>query len=387
MPSRSTATTAANETFTATINGAKDLKEYISRINKLTQEIRAEFENDLKQPCARVEEPNTNLGSRKFDVTMASVAHDSVVHSETVLNQCSEFLQKEQVVDESLAALEKIRKFLVTNREQGIVAIKTIKKLRTKGISSKINDLKKPRDQQTVQQSFETADSVVNADECDFVEIEHESPEDKRFKRLIEQIRQNHRTNARNLCKQAELIIRALRTRDILAYRLSAETTIQKIIRHAKKCNTFIENCRRIARIECCASAWWMETQRDPMDHSPYYLTAVEEGVATRFSESEVDYSALVLERRTPPRILIEVQSANRSSNNSFPIVFSQYLDQELADTILTEEAVRAFEAEEEPTNYRRDYGTIISNCYVDAGSNDERSEKRKEPSRVNTME
>jgi hypothetical protein len=109
------------------------------------------------------------------------------------------------------------------------------------------------------------------------------------------------------------------------------------------------------------------------MDHLPYYVTAVSEGEPTRFKAAEMEYSALVSGRRTPPRILIEVHSANRSSeDNSCRIVFSQYLDQELADTILTEEAVAAFEDDEEPTTYRRDYGAIISNQYPHASNGDE---------------
>jgi hypothetical protein len=178
---------------------------------------------------------------------------------------------------------------------------------------------------------------------------------------------------------QAEMIIRALRTRDILAYKLAAENTIQKIIRHADLCRKFIAECRQIACIEYCASAWWMETQRDPMDHSPYYVTAVSEGEPTKFKAAEMEYSALVSGGRAPPRILIEVHSANRfSDDNSCVVVFSQYLDQELAETILTEEAVAAFEDDEEPTTYRRDYGTIISTQYPHASNGDEQRDEEE---------
>jgi hypothetical protein len=119
-----------------------------------------------------------------------------------------------------------------------------------------------------------------------------------------------------------------------------------------------------------------METQRDPMDHSPYYVTAVSEGEPTKFKAAEMEYSALFSGRHEPPRILIEVHSANRSSDdNSCPVVFSQYLDIELAETILTEEAVAAFEEDEAPTNYIRQYGTIISNQYHPANNDDEDDE------------
>ena len=379
MPSRSTATTAANGIFTTTINGAKDLKEYISRISEIVQGVRREFDCDVQQPRARVEEPDTFLGSRKFDVTMCRVAHDSVRHSETILTQCSGFLQAEQAVNDDMELLEYIRKMLVTNKQQRNVTVKTLKKTRhLGGKTSKINDLKRPREI-TEQGGVYQVPALTGgaAAVVEDLEIEHETPEAKAIKLLIQQVQQNHRTVSRKLCKYAELIIRALRTRIILAYKLAAENTIQKIIRHADLCRKFIAECRQIACIEYCASAWWMETQRDPMDHSPYYLTAVSEGVPTRFNASAVEYSALVSGGRAPPRILIEVHSANRSSHdNSCPIVFREYLDEELAATILTEEAVRAFEAEEMPTSYRRDYGTIISNQYSHASNGDEQPDE-----------
>jgi hypothetical protein len=352
---RSTATTAANEIFTTTIHGAKDLKEYIDRITEIVQGVRREFDCDVQQPRARVEEPVTFLGSRKFDVTMCRVDHDGVIHSETKLPQCSKFLQAEQAINEQLKMLEDLRKMLVTNEHQRNRTVKNLKKTRNQ-VSAALK-------------------SVLSG--CvDELELEPEIPGDKEIKSLIQQqiqqVQQNHRTVARNLCMQAEMIIRALRTRDILAYKLAAENTIQKIIHHADLCRKFIAECREIARIEYCASAWWMETQRDPMDHSPYYVTAVSEGEPTRFKAAEMEYSGLFSGRSSPPRILIEVHCANRyCDDNSCVVVFSQYLDQELAETILTEEAVAAFEEDEEPTTYRRDYGTIISNQYPPPASNE----------------
>jgi hypothetical protein len=364
---RSTATTAANGIFATTIHGAKDLKEYISRISEIAQGIRREFDSDVQQPRARVEEPDTFLGSRKFDVTMCRVDHDGVRHSEIKLPQCSKFLQAEKAVDDGLELLETMRKMLVNNRQQLNVMVKNLKKtLHTGGKTGKINDLKRPREITEEEDGGVYQVPVLKggaAAVVEGIEIEHETPQAKAIKLLIQQVQQNHRTVARKLCEQAELIVRALRTRDILAYKQAAENTIQKIIRHADLCRKFIADCRQIACIEYCASSWWMETQKDPMDHSPYYLTAVSEGVPTRFNASAVEYSALVSGGRAPPRILIQVQSAHRSSHdNTCQIVFSEYLDQELANTILTEEAVRAFEEEEVPTSYRRDYGTIVSN-------------------------
>lgn len=387
---RSTATSVANGIFTTTIHGAKDLKEYISRISEIVQGVRREFDCDVQQPRARVEEPDTFLGSRKFDVTMCRVAHDSVRHSETILTQCSAFLQAEQAVNDGLELLETKRKMLVNNKQQRNVMVKNLKKtLHTGGKTGKINDLKRPREITEEEGGGVYQVPVLKGGAAAVVgdlEIEHETPQAKAIKLIIHQVQQNHRTVARNLCEQAELIVRALRTRDIVAYKLAAENTIQKIIRNADLCRKFIAECRQIACIEYCASAWWMETQKDPMDHSPYYLTAVSEGVPTRFNACGMEYSALVSGGRAPPRILIQVQSAHRSSHdNTCQIVFSEYLDEELANTILTEEAVRAFEEEEVPTSYRRDYGTIISNsppadyCYSVRNNSDDDDEGDEE--------
>lgn len=366
MPSRKpTSTTATNKTFITIIKGANDLKEYINQINEIIQGVRREFDCDIQQSRARVEEPKTFLGSRKFDVTMCRASHDSVIHSETKLPQESKFLQAEQTVNDSLELLENIRKMLVTNKQQRKVTVKNLKKLTHLAVNTgKINDLKKDREINDEQGGVYQVPNGGTAAFVEEVELEHQTPKDKEIKLLIQQVQRNHRTVTHNLCRQAELIVRALRTRVILAYKQAAENTIQKIIHHADLCRKFIAECRRIACIEYCASAWWMETQRDPMDHSPYYLTAVSEGVPTRFNAWSEEYSALVSGRRAQPPILIQVQSAERSSHdNTCQIVFSEYLDQELAETILTEEAVRAFEEEEEvPTSYRRDYGAIVSN-------------------------
>lgn len=359
------------------IQGHKSLGLHIADFKEMAQNIKNGFEHDVQQPHTHVEEPDTFLGSLKFKVTMCRGAHDNVRHSAIVLPQDSKFLQLKKVVKDKLDLLENFRKIFVNNKQHRNTMVKNLKKIRCRDVKTgKINNLKNPNNWKKMEHtasSFKMVGSVVNddehgdffemdtVDERNFVEIEHQSPETQRINHLIQQIQQNHRTITRNLCKQIEVIIRTLRT-DILAYKLAAEETIQKIIHHADLCRKFIEKCRSMARFEYCASAWWMETQRVPDDHSAYYLTAVEEGEPIEFNASAEEYFALVSGRRAPPRILIEVQSQQRSSDdNSCPIVFCQFLDKELEDKILTEEAVRAFEADEEPTNYYREYGTIRS--------------------------
>ena len=68
-------------------------------------------------------------------------------------------------------------------------------------------------------------------------------------------------------------------------------------------------------------------------------------------------------------------------------VVFSQYLDQELEGIILTEEAVRAFEAEEVPRSYRREYGTIISTAAGSVCNNSDDEEDNDEDNDDNDEE
>jgi hypothetical protein len=365
--SSSNTTNTIRTTFPTSVKGAKELKEYINRINGLVQAIRTEFEKDLKDARARVEKPNTFLGSRNIGCEMCEIAHRDYVYYETKLPQHSAFLQAEQIVLDAIDALEHLRKMLVTNKQQKRTMLRNIRR----SIASERSALALPPSMQhrssssssSSSQSFAAAsitdhpDYGVNVDEPFECLLEYEGPAIKGLKQLGEQLKQNHRTIARNILLQVQPILIAMRTRNILAYKLAAENTIGKIIHHAEKCRTFFAHCRYFACIEYCASAWWMETQRDAMDHSPYYVRAVLEGESSPSSPSSFSETARPVSvfGETSQQVTIEVQSANMD------VVFSQYLDQELAGIILTQEAVRAFEAEEVPRSYRREYGTIIS--------------------------
>lgn len=358
----SSAATSIRNILPTSVNGAKELKEYINRVNGIVQAIRREFENDLKQDRANVEIPNTFLGSRNISCEMCQVAHRDYVYYETRLPQQSAFLQAEQIVLDAIGALEHLRKMLVTNKQQKRTMLRNIRR----SIASERSALALPPTAQQSSQSFANPDNgVAEPFEC---LLEYEGPAIKGLKQLGEQLKQNHQTIARNILQQAQPILIAMRTRGILAYKLAAENTIGKIIHHAEKCRTFIAQSRYLACIEYCASAWWMETQKDPMDHSPYYVRALLEGESTpsSFSESSAVQRPVSVFGETAQQIVIEVQSANVSpsfddSSKMMEVVFSEYLDQELAETILTEEAVRAFEAEELPRSYHRHYGTIFS--------------------------
>jgi len=310
-------------TFPTTINGHKELKEYIKTIHELIENVRTETENDLKHPIAHVQKPTTaSLGSRDFDWEMCEAAHASFVRSATYLPQHSKFLQTEQHLIECLHQLEAIRKMLVNNKQQKQTMINTIKK------TCKI-----------AMQSVEPNYSGYLE-----MEIEYQPATVVSLKAIIEQVKQNHRTISKRLLEQAHPILLAMRMRHIPAYKSAAETTIGEIIHHAEKCRAFFAQCRYNALIEFCATAWWMNTQKDPMDHSPYYVKVVFESEPREFQAANPPFANNV----PVSPIRIDVQNEITSE-----IVFREYLDQEFAETIITEEVVAAFQANE------RDGGSI----------------------------
>ena len=332
MPS--TTTTTTGNTFPTTVDGPKDLKEYIQTIHALMTSVRTELDDVLKQPIARADLPTTFLGSRDFNCTMCEAAHASFVHSATILPQHSELLKTEQPLKECLNQLENIRKMLVNNKQQKQTMINNIKK------------------------TCKIAAAHMNDGDAEMVEIEHDETETvKSLKAIIEQVKQNHRTVAKKLLEQAHSILLTIRARHIVLYKLAAENTIGEIIHHAEKCRAFFAQCRYNALIEFCTAAWWMETQKDPMDHSSYYVKVVFEGEPREFHASNPSLTNPNDAAISPIRI--EIQNAAAPLEHS--IVFSTYLDQELAETILTEEAVNAFQAGEAPSYYRGHNGTISS--------------------------
>lgn len=356
MPSTTNATTTGN-TFPTTVNGPKDLKEYITKIHELMTQVRTEVDHVMTQPIARAEIPTTFLGSRDFNCIMCEAAHASFVHSATVLSQQSELLKTEQSLKECLAQLENIRKLLVNNKQQKKTMIKKIKN------TCKI-----------------AAQATDGGGDAEMVEIEHDETETvKSLKAIIEQVvKPNHRTVSKKLLEQAHSILLAIRTRHIVLYKLAAENTIGEIIHHAEKCRAFFEQCRYNALIEFCTAAWWMETQKDPMDHSSYYVKVVFEGEPREFHPSNSSLRNPHDAAISPIRI--DIQNATAPIEQS--IVFSTYLDQELAETILTEEAVNAFQAGEAPSYYRGHNGTISSHPAAARGAvvrNEDETEEEEE--------
>lgn len=326
-------------------NGAKDLKDRIQEFARSAQGIRDEFSQGLQGPKAIVERKCRTNGSHDFKAHMATVAHRSFVYTHEKLPQSSKYLQAEMEVMGILEQLEDFRKMAVNNKQQKKTTISMIKKM--KGGGGKKNPKKITSSEEGDDAAAMTTDTFPEPQAsscCTCCELEYEGPSTAGLKMLIETIKQNHRTVSRNLLKQSNKIIMMLRGR-ILAFKLAAEDTIGEIIHHADKCRAFIDQLHRLDLIEHCANAWWFETQKDAMDHSEHFVSVVAVDEPRDFDASvpHPPHSAFPNSPLPMLKICVHGISTTMGQEN---LIAEYVLDQELAETILTEEAVQSFEHE-----------------------------------------
>lgn len=332
-----TTTETAGNTFMTRVKGAKDLKEYIEWMSKMMGDVAREFQHDLKQEKAVVRRTRICRGGPDISAEMCEITHNDFVYHMTQLPQSSEYLQTTGILLGSIQQLENIRKMLVNNKQQKKTTIRRIRNIINVARSAPAA-------------AAPTLDGCVSAAEEDdmmMVELEHPATEDcqtvKELYGLIEMTKQNHRTISKRLIEEQVCpIMRALRTRHILAFKLAAENTIGEIIHHAEKCRAFMLRCRWLALVEYCASSWWLETQKDPMDPSYYHVSAVIVG------EEEEDEFKKFNPKKQYPAFLDQLMNAEIrivvTGDDSRIRVAAYELTRELSETILTEDAINAFE-------------------------------------------
>lgn len=312
--------------FMPRVKGVTELNTYIEQISKLVTDVAHEFQNDLRQEKAVIRRSRICRGGPNVSAEMCEIAHNDFVYHMTQLPQSSEYLQMTGILLGSIQQLENIRKLLVSNKQQKKTAIRRIRSI--------IKGMRK-----------NAADNDI--DENQYQELEPETTEtEKELRSLIEMTKEHHRAISKRLIEdQVAPIIRVLRTRHILAFKTAAENTIGEIIQHAEKCRAFLLRCRWLALVEYCASAWWFETQKDPMDSSYYQVTAVivgeeEENEFKRFNPKKQYPAFLDQLMNTDIRIVV--------TGDDSRIRVAQYdLTRELSETILTEDAINAFENEQ----------------------------------------
>ena len=346
MTSRRATTTARTMVLHPQANGANDIKKYIQEITYDAERIRAEFKRDLQGAKSIVKKEGSTHGSHDFKAQMTAINHSSFIYERECLTQFSQFLQAEMSVIECLKQLEDIRKMVVNQKQEK----NTMDAIMKKGMGKKmLKQIISGEGQRGVITAVAAAAAAATHDDDDDMlpefrelelELEHENHTTKTMNRLIEKNKQNHATLSKNLLKQAEAIMTMLR-RHILTFKLAAEDTIGEIINHAEKCRAFIAHLRHLDIIEYCASAWWHETQKDAMDDDEYFVTLDAVGEPT-------DFNAFSLQKphtafpHSPMSVLKIRVFGHQTTIGEENLICEYVLDQELAETILTEQALEA---------------------------------------------
>jgi hypothetical protein len=336
------AAAAADNTFTATaaikLKGAKDLKKYITAASEAIEDITRQFQADLRNPCTIVDASAIQDKNLQFKAEMCAIEQRTFVNNITRCHP-SPLVGAKDDADKCLANLENLRKMLVNNKQQKKTTIKQVR-----GI---------------IQRMCNAAAATIALLQ---VEPDASYPVAIELKRLIVQVKQNHKTVAKNLREQVIFNMRQMRN-CILAYQCAAETTIQQILNHGEKTRAMVRKYQDIELIEYCARVWWSQTQQDPMDHGTYSVSALE---APRDDRECPEISATLrpsLQRHYYNKsggpnwpfqhvdilsVVITVRDDNRTLEHPNGLVVDTFYlaDSRLARQILNEDAIRSFEAE-----------------------------------------
>lgn len=338
----SSANTNTNtNTFTAAeirkINGAKGMKNFTREMMNAFEEAGRVFEDDLTKPNATVKEPRSCRRRFQFALHMCAVEHRTFTHTATVCNKRLHAAKTEMM--KCLDQLESIRKMFVTFKQQKHVTLRQIREI--------------------IRQVSASASSVLEEDGSVAIrELAYENPAITSLRALIEKTKTEYKTASRKLLHQAHFTCFAA-IRMLLAYQCELETVIQDVINHAEKSRAYMERTRRLELVEYCASAWWLETQKDAMDDGYYHVWAVmadsrdnssmmfrAEALQHDYHKSSHDAMAnMAMSGGGSSGIKIVVRGAP-TEEHPCPVVAAYDFDQELAETILTEDAIASFENE-----------------------------------------
>lgn len=330
-----TNTNTNTNTFAAEIrkiNGAKGMKKFSKEMTEAFEEIGRVFEEDVTKPNATVSERRSCRKRFQFALHMCAVEHRTFVHTATVCNQRI-FTAKTEMM-KCLTQLESIRKMVVTFKQQKNTTIRQICEI--------------------IRQVSASSSSVLEEDGSVAIrELAYENPAITSLRALIEKTKTEYKTASRKLLQQSHFTcLTAIHL--LLAYQCETETVVQDIINHAKKCRAYMENGRQLELIEYCASAWWLETQKDAMDNDYYHVWAV---MADSNDNSSMTFRAEALQHdyRKSTRTMVNTACSSGikivvrgapTEEHPCPVVAAYELDQELAETIFTEEAIESFETE-----------------------------------------
>jgi hypothetical protein len=333
--------TATDNTFTThaiiKLKGAKDLKKYTTAASEALKNITEQFQRDLRAPSAIVDVSAIQAKNLGFKAKMCAIEQGTFAHNISLCHP-SPVVSAKDDADKCLANLEAIRKMLVNNKQQKRTTVRQVR-----GI---------------IRQT-----SSANAATIALLQVvpDEEHPVATELRGLVVQFKQNHKTVAKNLREQAIFSMRQMRDR-ILAYQQAAETVIQRIMDRGEKTRAMVRKYEDIALIEFCARAWWFETQKDPMDHGKYTVTALEaprdDGCPEISASFRPSLHRHYYDQSRGPHspfqhvnisaVVITVRDDNWSRENPNGCVVDTYYlaESELAKEILNERVIRSFETE-----------------------------------------
>jgi len=331
------------------IKGAKELKKYTTELTTLLANIQSEFETDLSRPECNVNHvKRICLKDHDARNEMCQVAHNDFVYAAVKLPQCSVFLQAKAAAQECLEQIELVRKMMVTNKQQKKT---TIRKLRRVIAREKKAKLMLPA--LVIDKNPAIINHHLNSIA---LEDEDSSPTVKSLRSMVSETKQNHRTVGKNLLKQAAALMDAMRNQHLLTYKVAAESTIGAIMNHASACSAFMRQTHHLAVIQFCASRWWNEYEKpaalSTTPHPPnnYHVAAeLSSGLHAKFDVSHTSHYLSFLEENCPVpdiRIVVYTDPVLNAVTKEYeqPVVCSYVFDDILAETILTDEAIEAFE-------------------------------------------
>lgn len=286
--------------FPIYIKGPKELQEYMLRFLDMKNQIKTAFEAGLSGPLASLEYDNSFICRpwHHHQAEMCCVTHRDFI-LKTITAETTGTEQAEAAINVAIQQLERFRKILVDNKQQ-----------------------RKTTHRQNCRARLNFKNEVAFNHEMMSAENELENdPRDHHpcvlvLKQMDAASKQHHQTVASKILKEINGLVLVIRQKLILAYQLATENAIGAIMHHAEKGREFIQKCRHLAMVEYCATVWWFSTQKDAMDDADYYVDA----------SSNPDGQI---------RIVVKEISSNR-------VVFDEFMNQEFAETIITDEAVES---------------------------------------------
>jgi hypothetical protein len=279
------------------INGANELKKTIQEYVAMTHEIKNRFETDIDSPLAKIDPPQICRPLHDFHVRQCALTHRDFIRK--MERESDELRAAEANVNTTLATLEKLRKMLVTNKQQRKTAHKHFRRI--------ANSIQASFQSNTIEEMELEPEPVVFT--TDLMNMDAST-------------KQHHRTIARNILDEVNRLLTQLRGQFIVAYQVAHDDMVGKIIQHAEKCRGFIESTLRLAVIEFCASHWFHE-QKDAMDQTEYFVSATE----------------------CAANATVEIQIHTVQDQN---LVATIEMDDACSTQIITEEAIQAFEWEQQ---------------------------------------